>query len=120
LPVCGQDPRTTLFVSHNGLVSPCINLSYGGKTIYLGREVEMPPTHYGRLPEDDLSDIWRSETCRFIRNRFCQRVKTSEQAFTAGNFGRSMHELQRAMADSKKAMPAPPRGCDVCHYLLDI
>jgi hypothetical protein len=49
-PVCEQDPRDSIFIRHDGLVAPCINLAIGGPTTFLGNEVIMPDAHYGRLP----------------------------------------------------------------------
>jgi MoaA/NifB/PqqE/SkfB family radical SAM enzyme len=119
LPVCSQDPRDALFIRHDGSVAPCINLAIGGPTTFLGREVIMPTVHYGRLPEDDLLDLWKSETCRFYRDRFHQRVER-HTTVTMESLAKSSFSRQRILQTARDAMPEAPDGCKVCHYLYDI
>ena len=120
LAVCDQDPRDSLFIRYDGTVAPCINLALGGPTTFLGEEVTMPSVHYGRLPGDDLMDLWETESCQFYRNRFQQRVDTQDNTIMndllAGGSGNRAKVLQEA----REAMPQPPKGCNVCHYLFDI
>ncbi|BBD06951.1 radical SAM protein [Desulfovibrio ferrophilus] len=120
LPVCEQDPRTSLFVRHDGHVSPCINMAYGGPTTFLGQDAVMPSVHYGRLPEDSLSEVWETETCLYFRNSFRSRVEAYERAVLdsmAGGVPMDRHKVLRA---GREAMPAPAEACRVCHYLYGI
>ncbi len=119
LPVCSQDPRDAVFIRHDGSVAPCINLAIGGPTTFLGREVIMPTVHYGRLPEDNLPDLWEEETCRFYRDRFHQRVERHTRA-TMESLAKSSFGRQRILQTARDAMPEAPEGCKVCHYLYDI
>lgn len=118
-PVCEQNPSRSLFVRYNGTVAPCINLAIGGPTTFLGRDVQMPDVHYGRLPEHDLLELWETKSCRFYRERFEQRIQKYEstlvQGFVSGNKGRD-----RALTAARDAMSAAPEGCRVCHYLYDV
>jgi short-subunit dehydrogenase/MoaA/NifB/PqqE/SkfB family radical SAM enzyme len=120
LPVCEQDPRDSMFVRHDGIVAPCINQAIGGATTFLGRDVDMPNVHYGKLPEDDLMDLWESSMCRFYRERFQERVEKHEavmvESLVGGGGGGGTQTFDRA----REAMPDPPKGCNVCHYLYDI
>jgi MoaA/NifB/PqqE/SkfB family radical SAM enzyme len=118
--VCEQDPRDSLFVRYDGLVAPCINLAIGGPTTFLGKEVLMPDVHYGRLPDADLMDLWQSETCEIYRSKFGQRANKYDQAIINGFWGTSGSNRLKAINEAKGAMPEPPRGCNVCHYLYDI
>lgn len=43
LPVCAQDPIDSLFIRHDGVAAPCINLAIGGPSTFLGRDVIIPP-----------------------------------------------------------------------------
>lgn len=119
LPVCEQDPRTSLFIRYDGLVAPCINLAYGGPTTFLGREVTMPSMHYGHLPDEDLLDVWHSEGCRWYRERFQNRVNVYDDTILDSLVGASSNR-QKAFQAAKDAMPAAPEGCRICHYLFDI
>ena len=79
----------------------------------------MPAVSYGRLGEMDLLQLWESETCRFYRERFVNRI----QAFDAVYVKRFVDgAASRANTDkaARRAMPSPPEGCDVCHYLYNI
>jgi len=120
LPVCAQDPRNSMFIRHDGRVAPCINLALGGDTTFLGNEVMMPRVHYGRLPEDDLLDLWKTDTCRSYRERFEQRMLTYETAFVRSDLEPSPTKIKEALENAKNAMPPASAGCRVCHYLYDI
>lgn len=118
--VCEQDPRNSMFVRYDGSVAPCINLAIGGPTTFLGKDVDMPSAHYGQLPQDDLLDLWNSDTCKFYRQRFEHRVEKHDRAMMNRLIGSSGSNRQKALQAAKDAMPEAPRGCNVCHYLYDI
>lgn len=119
-PVCEQDPRDSMFVRHDGLVAPCISLANGGVTTFLGREVYMPSVSYGKIPEDNLPELWDTPACKFYRERFEQRVKVYEETFLQGLIGDSLHTPQRLHESALKKMDEAPEGCRVCHYLYGI
>jgi len=119
-PVCEQDPRDSIFIRHDGTVAPCINLAIGGPTTFLGKEVTMPSVHYGRLPDDDLLELWRTDTCRFYRQRFQQRVEKHDETIVNRLIDSSGSSRERTLQIAREAMPDPPKGCNVCHYLYDI
>ena len=120
LAVCEQDPRDSLFIGYDGTVAPCINLALGGPTTFLGEDVTMPSVHYGRLPDDDLMDLWEAESCRFYRNKFQQRVEKHDRIIMNGLLGGGGGSRERVMQEARDSMPDPPKGCNVCHYLYDI
>jgi len=119
-PVCDQDPRDSIFIRYDGTLAPCINLAIGGPTTFLGREVSMPSVHYGRLPDNDLLELWRTDTCQFYRQRFQQRVEKHDETIVNRLINSSGSGRERTLQIARKAMPKPPRGCNVCHYLYDI
>jgi short-subunit dehydrogenase/MoaA/NifB/PqqE/SkfB family radical SAM enzyme len=119
LSVCEQDPRDSLFIRYDGTVAPCINLALGGATTFLGQEVNMPSVHYGKLPGDDLMDLWESESCQFYRNNFQQRVEKYDSIIMNGLLGGGGNRA-KVIQEAREAMPQPPGGCNVCHYLYDI
>jgi len=118
--VCEQDPRDSLFIRYDGLAAPCINLAIGGPSTFLGNEVHIPNIHYGRLPDSDLMELWQTETCKLYRHQFEQRAKKHDEAIITGMLNTSGSNRLKALQDAKKAMPEPPHGCNVCHYLYDI
>jgi short-subunit dehydrogenase/MoaA/NifB/PqqE/SkfB family radical SAM enzyme len=120
LAVCDQDPRDSLFIRYDGTVAPCINLALGGPTTFLGEAVTMPSVHYGRLPGDNLMDLWEAESCRFYRDKFQERVEKQERVILNSLVGGSSGNRSKVLQEARKAMPPPPQGCNVCHYLYDI
>jgi hypothetical protein len=120
LAVCEQDPRDSLFVRYDGTVAPCINLALGGPTTFLGEEVTMPSVHYGRLPGDDLMDLWKTEICQFYREKFQERVEKHDHIIMNSLLGGGGGNRSKVLKEAREAMPEPPRGCNVCHYLYDI
>ena len=120
LPVCEQDPRDSMFIRHDGTVAPCINLALGGPTTFLGESVTMPSIHYGRLPDDDLLELWETKKCRFYRSRFEERSEKYEQTVMNKFIGASGGNRSKIQEEARQAMPDPPGGCNVCHYLYDI
>ena len=118
--VCEQDPRNSMFIRYDGTVAPCINLAIGGPTTFLGKDVIMPSAHYGQLPQDDLLDLWDSDKCKFYRQRFEHRVEKHDRIMMDRLIGSSGSNRQKALQAAQEAMPEPPKGCNVCHYLYDI
>ena len=119
-PVCEQDPRDSIFIRYDGTVAPCINLAIGGPTTFLGKEVTMPSVHYGRLPDNDLLELWRTDTCKFYRQRFQQRVEKHDESILNRLITSSGSGRERTLHKAREAMPDPPKGCNVCHYLYDV
>jgi MoaA/NifB/PqqE/SkfB family radical SAM enzyme len=120
LAVCEQDPRDSLFIRYDGTVAPCINLALGGPTTFLGEDVTMTSVHYGRLPGDDLMDLWETQRCRFYREKFQERVEKHENVIVNRLLGGSGGNRLKVLKEAREAMPPPPEGCNVCHYLYDI
>jgi len=120
LPVCEQDPRSSMFVRHDGHVSPCINMAYGGLTNFLGRDAVMPSVHYDRLPQDSLGEAWESETCRYFRDLFRLRMEAYERAVLDTMAGSAPLDRHRILATGCRAMPQAADACRVCHYLYGI
>ena len=120
LPVCAQDPRDSLFIRHDGLVAPCINLANGGPSSFLGKEVTIPTVHYGSLKDQSLKVLWETESCRFYRNRFEKRVQVHDSVIGRSSFEASLIKLEETLTAAKEAMPTAPQGCNACHYLYNI
>jgi MoaA/NifB/PqqE/SkfB family radical SAM enzyme len=119
-PVCEQDPRDSIFIRYDGTVAPCINLAIGGPTTFLGREVTMPSVYYGRLPDNDLLELWRTDICKFYRQCFQQRVEKYDETIVNRLINSSGSGRERTLQIARDAIPEPPKGCKVCHYLYDI
>lgn len=119
-PVCDQDPRDSIFVRYDGTAAPCINLAIGGPTTFLGQDVNMPSVHYGRLPGMDLMEVWESDSCQFYREQFEKRVQKYDGTIVDFLVRSAGSNREKALEAARRAMPEPPQGCNVCHYLYDI
>ena len=80
----------------------------------------MPSVHYGRLPGGDLMKLWETESCQFYRKKFQERVEKYDRILMDGLIGTSGGNRLKLLEKARKAMPEPPAGCNVCHYLYDI
>jgi len=80
----------------------------------------MPTVHYGKLPEQDLLEIWNTDSGQFYREKFKERDRIYNTVFSKSSFDSSLVKLNEAFDDAKKAMPQAHDGCRVCHYLYDI
>ena len=119
--MCDQDPRDSIFIRYDGTAAPCINLAIGGPTTFLGQDVTMPSVHYGRLPDVDLlEDLWESDSCQFYRQQFENRVQKYDATIVDFLVRSSGSNREKSLEAARRAMPDPPRGCNVCHYLYDI
>ncbi|MBI4963301.1 MAG: radical SAM protein [Desulfomonile tiedjei] len=119
-PVCEQDPTDSLFIRHDGTVAPCISLANGGPTTFLGRDVIMPSVRYGSLPDNDLFDMWKTESCALFRETFQERIRAYEETFLAGLTRGARLTPERLLEEALKKMPKAPEGCTICHYLYGI
>ena len=119
-PICAQQPNHTMFVRHDGLVSACISLAYGGPTSFFGEDAMMPTVEYGRLPQQDLLEIWEGENARRYRESFENRQRVYEEAIESAGSSGSQASLERGMHRGLEAMPEALDGCRHCHYLYGV
>ncbi|HNU92545.1 MAG TPA: SDR family NAD(P)-dependent oxidoreductase [Spirochaetota bacterium] len=119
-PVCAQDPRSSLFVRFDGHVAPCVNLAYGGRTTWLGKDVTMPTIHYGRLHDHGIDALWETPLCGLYRTRFEERERAYNEKLATYDREPSLEHLRRLEEEALRSMPEPPEGCGVCHYLYGI
>ncbi len=118
--VCEQDPRDSLFIRYDGVVSPCINVANGGPTTFLGKEVELPNVAYGALPQSDLGSLWQSTICQTYRKIFFERCRQYENGYMEAFLTDSRRTPERIQRVVTRRMPKPPAGCEICHYLYGL
>lgn len=120
LCVCGQDPRHSMFIGYDGTVGPCINLIYNGETTFLGETGVLPHVSYGNIQETDLDSLWDSEASLLYRRTFVSRCKAYENACMDCVYRGSIQSEERLLLTAISSMPAPPHGCEICHYLYGV
>jgi MoaA/NifB/PqqE/SkfB family radical SAM enzyme len=112
--VCEQDPLHTLFVSWDGSVSPCINLSYIQDRCFGGRWQSSPIVRFGNIAREPLEAIWGKKEYRDFRGRFQERMDCY-----SGNLAEFLTPGLQGYKETGD-WPAPPPGCEVCYYLLGV
>ncbi len=119
-PVCDQDPRDSLFIRCDGIAAPCINLAYGGSSLFFGDKATLPDTHFGDVMLVSPEAIWTAESCLNFRRCFEQRVRSYEANLAAADFGHDVIQFNRALEQSVESINDPPPGCSCCHYLYGV
>ncbi len=119
-PICDQNPCKSMFISYKGETAPCINLAMGGPTEFMGTASTFPTVRYGNILKQDIKELWESEVCLTYKKNFQRRKQIYDKILAGSDLGSSILSLRRAFQDAAKAMPAPPEGCGVCHYLYGI
>jgi len=103
-PVCDLDPRDALFVRVDGAVSACFRLGLAGTEID------------GRLPGDDLAEVFEGDAATRRRERFAERKRLRDHRFFEGIVG--CHErYDMAIRDTGRNLPPPPTACRGCPRL---
>jgi hypothetical protein len=87
---------------------------------FFEKPVMLPRLVFGRLPDQDLMDIWQSERCTSFRERFAQREQAYGMVLGRSQFEASLIKLEEAFKDARDAMPPAAQGCRVCHYLYNV
>jgi len=63
---CAFVQNPSLFVAYDGALTPCYYLWHSYSAWFLGAEVRVNQRVFGRVPEDDPLQVWRSQAfCRF-------------------------------------------------------
>ena len=103
LPVCDQDPVHSLFIARDGSVAPCINTAYGGASRFFENPVMLPRLVFGRLPQQDLMDVWLSDGCVDFRTRLVRRDQAYRMVLGRSQFEASFIKLEEAFASARDA-----------------
>jgi MoaA/NifB/PqqE/SkfB family radical SAM enzyme len=77
--ICEHNPLQSLFINWEGVVSPCITLSYATSRIFDGKRIQVPCERYGDVRLDDLPEIWEKSEYRDFRSFFEARLLEERQ-----------------------------------------
>ena len=78
--VCEHNPLQSVFINWEGVVSPCITLSYATSRIFNGKRIQVPCERYGDVRLDDLTAIWENPNYLDFRSFFQARLMQERQA----------------------------------------
>jgi MoaA/NifB/PqqE/SkfB family radical SAM enzyme len=110
--VCEQNPLQNVFFNWEGIISPCITLSYAENRVFDGQRVLAPCQRFGDIHSETLQDVWDKPAYREFRNYYETRLAMDRQV--------TLDRLLGGPTDSEYALPPAPEGCRTCYYLYGI
>jgi len=110
--ICEHNPLQSVFVNWDGMVSPCITLSYAENRIFDGRRVLAPCQRFGDIRSESLQAIWEKPAYKEFRNYYAARLRVEQQA--------TIDYLLGGPENSTLQLPPAPEGCQTCYYLYGI
>ena len=108
MAVCDLNPLKILFVSADGLVSPCVYTSLAGQSeiprFFDETSISVPAVHFGNVSEEPLMEIWDRPDYRAFRRQFITRL--------IGAKAMALGAVQAEVAaEGEKPAPEPCRTC---------
>ena len=118
VPVCAENPFSSLYISAEGEVSPCVYLypplPSPFKRIFCEKEYLTEKVTFGNIFRDPFPVIWNSSEYDAFRNRFHAR----EKAYRDLCF--SLWDSPRLDHVREPVLPEPPEPCKPCHKILGL
>ena len=124
-PVCDKNPLNTLFISSNGLVSPCVFLCPPIGTsrlgwLHRGRKSHFRPFVLGDCRHESIEKIWKKPLYTTFRDQFQKRLNIYEEAMA--QVGYSMEgpkQLEKALIRINNGFTdnPPPEQCRFCYKM---
>jgi MoaA/NifB/PqqE/SkfB family radical SAM enzyme len=78
VPMCGEDPLNSLYISEDGYVSPCVYLAPPTKDIpriFCGTKSTISRIGFGNINKQSLFDIWNNHKYVSFRKEYKKRLK---------------------------------------------
>lgn len=125
--MCELNPVSYVYVSHDGLVSPCVylNQTRSGRIprIFCGNRYEVRRTTFGDINKEDLMDIWMKPEYRAFRAAYLRRQECYYDAFgdIPFDFGISekIKEAEERASAALRKNPVPEE-CKTCYKAYGI
>jgi len=110
--VCEHNPLQNVFFNWEGIISPCITLSYAENRVFDGQRVLAPCQRFGDIHSETLPDVWNKPAYREFRKYYEARLASDRQA--------SLDLLLGGPAEAEYTLPPAPEGCQTCYYLYGV
>lgn len=110
--ICEHNPLQNLFFNWQGLVSPCITLSYAEERVFAGERIHVPCQRFGDINQETLEEIWNKPAYRAFCHHYELRLQTERQA--------SIDQMLGGPTGDHFTLPPAPEGCRTCYYLYGI
>lgn len=125
--MCELNPVSYVYISHDGLVSPCVYLNQTRSgtipRIFCGGEYEVRRTTFGNVNEESLMDIWMKPEYQAFRAAYLKRQERYYDAFgdVPFDFGFS-EKIKKAeqRADAALKRNPVPEECKTCYKAYGI
>jgi MoaA/NifB/PqqE/SkfB family radical SAM enzyme len=109
--ICEHNPLQNLFFNWQGLVSPCITLSYAEERVFAGERIHVPCQRFGDINQETLEEIWAKRAYGEFRSCYELRLQAERQAAIDQMLGGQLEEF---------FLPPAPEGCRTCYYLYGV
>jgi MoaA/NifB/PqqE/SkfB family radical SAM enzyme len=118
VPVCAENPLSSIYLSAEGEVSPCVYLypplPSPFKRIFCEKEYLAEKVSFGNVFRDPFSAIWGRSSYEAFRNRFHEREKKYQDLYFSLWYNPKLSNV------SDNVLPDPPEPCKTCHKILGI
>lgn len=122
-PVCPENPTSSVFVSYDGSVSPCVylNLPISSSRIprfFDGRSYQVQKTIFGKVNSKGLHEIWENPCFKEFRSIHEQRALASQSK--ANSAPTAFLDGTLAASESTRLSPMLPEVCKTCNKAYGI
>lgn len=112
--ICEQNPLKTLFVTVDGMVSPCIGLAYMRQRYFAGQRHDTALCRFGDIKTADLDDIFENEDYVSFRRIFENRSSKSLLRCINSFLNHSI------LSTKASRIPLAPPACRYCYHLYEV
>jgi len=125
--MCELNPRSYVYISHDGLVAPCVYLNQTREgvfpRIFCGASYEVKRTYLGDINKEDLLEIWDKPEYRAFREAYAKRHEAYYSAYgdipIDFGFTEKLEEAKRKADAALRNMPIP-EVCRTCYKAYGI
>ena len=110
--ICEHNPLQNLFINWQGIVSPCITLSYAEDRVFAGQRLHVPCQRFGDINTQPLTEIWAHPDYQAFRACYTRRLAAERHA--------TLDHLLGGPEAASGELPPAPEGCRSCYYLYGV
>jgi MoaA/NifB/PqqE/SkfB family radical SAM enzyme len=118
IPVCPENPTSSVFVSYDGSVSPCVYLNLPTSSarmprVFDGRRYQVQKTIFGNVNVTELQEIWENPRFEQFRSIYEKRELAFQSNTTS--VASAFLDVTMAAAGGSELSPMLPEVCITCN-----